>query len=148
VSNARRQRGMTLLVALVMLVVITLFAVSSINASSVNLQIVGNMQSQKTVEQNAQDAIEQLASSITPFNDAVANPELPPTVVTVNGVPVTLSTPRCLNAVPATGYSALSAIAPEDTAWEVNAELTDAVTGAATAVHQGLRIRLTAGNCV
>lgn len=147
-STFRRQRGTTLLVALIMLVIITLFAVSAINTSSVNLQIVGNMQVQKTMEQNAQDAIEQVSSSITPFNDAIANPNLAPTVVTVNNVAVTVSTPRCLGATPAAGYSALSATGPEDTDWEVNATVNDASSGAAVVVHQGLKIRLPAGNCI
>ncbi|MGQ0653174.1 MAG: pilus assembly PilX family protein [Betaproteobacteria bacterium] len=139
---------MTLLVALIMLVIITLFAVSSINTSSVNLRIVGNMQVQKTVEQSAQDAIEQVISSIAPFNEVIANPNLAPTVVTVNNLPVTVSRPQCLNFTPAAGYSALSALAPEDTDWEINATATDAASGAAAVVHQGLKIRLTAGNCV
>lgn len=147
-TTFRRQRGTTLLVALIMLVMITLFAVSAINTSSVNLQIVGNMQVQKTMEQNAQDAIEQISSSITPFNDAVANPNLGPTVVTMNNVPVTVSTPQCLSYAPAAGYSALSTLAPEDTNWEINAAVNDASSGAAAVIHQALKIRLTAGNCI
>ena len=40
----RAQRGATLLVALIMLVVLSLFVVSSMNTASTNLRVVGNMQ--------------------------------------------------------------------------------------------------------
>ena len=45
-SLKSRQRGATLLVTLIMLVVLTLFAVTAFNLSSVNLKIVGNFQAQ------------------------------------------------------------------------------------------------------
>jgi len=40
----KHQQGATLLVSLIILVVITMFAVTGINLSSVNLRIVGNAQ--------------------------------------------------------------------------------------------------------
>jgi Tfp pilus assembly protein PilX len=40
----RKQRGATLLVALIMLGVLMLFVVSSLNTSTTNLRVVGNMQ--------------------------------------------------------------------------------------------------------
>jgi Tfp pilus assembly protein PilX len=42
--NPSRSRGATLLVTLVMLIIITLFAVSAFNTSNTNLKLVGNMQ--------------------------------------------------------------------------------------------------------
>ena len=44
--SARRQKGMTLVVALVMLVVLTLLVVSAIRFGNINLRIAGNAQSE------------------------------------------------------------------------------------------------------
>ena len=56
----QRQSGATLIVALIMLIMMTVLAVSAINLSTINLKIVGNMQSQKAMDAAAQDAIEQI----------------------------------------------------------------------------------------
>ena len=55
--------------------------------------------------------------------------------------------PQCLFFEPTAGYSALSGIAPQDTYWDIAAVTTQSSTGASTEVHQGLEIRLPAGNC-
>ena len=137
----KRQSGATLVVSLIMLVILTLFAVSAINTSSVNLQVVGNMQILKTMESAAQNGIEQVISSIGSFN----TPQVQP--LTVDGYPVTVSKPQCLYTNPAKGYSALSGVAPVDTDWELNAKVNDPSSGAKAAIYQGVRIRLTAGAC-
>ncbi len=61
------QRGATLLISLVMLVMLTLFAISAIKLSSTNLQIVGNMQSRMEAEAAGKQAIEQVMSSAANF---------------------------------------------------------------------------------
>jgi Tfp pilus assembly protein PilX len=64
--NARfpaRQRGMTLLVALIMLVLMTLFAVSNFKMGNSSLQIVGNMQQRSQAMSAAQSTIEEVVSS-------------------------------------------------------------------------------------
>lgn len=69
--------------------------------------------------------------------------------------PVTLSDannfkvyrPQCLFFEPTAGYSALSGIAPQDTYWDIAAVASVSTTGASTEVHQGLEMRLPAGNC-
>ena len=140
-----RQRGVTLLVVLIMLVVMTLFAVSSINLSSINLKVVGNLQNQKTMEANAQQAIEALLNSPSAFVLTAAASS-----TTVNGMTVSLDKPVCLLATPAGGYSAVASVAaitPEDTDWELVARITDSLTSASAVIHQGVRIRMLAGNC-
>lgn len=141
--NARHaQQGATLIVSLVMLVVMTLFAVSAINLSSMNLKIVGNMQTQRLMEMSAQDAIERMVSTPTYYS-------LTPTTqnFTISGLAVAVTAPACVRSVPATGYSATSGISPEDNDWEFVATVTDGLTGAALALTQGVRIRMLAGNC-
>ncbi len=76
-AGIRRQEGATLVIALIMLVVITLLAVSSFGTTSMNLKVVGNMQSRGEALHAAQQAIETVISTpqfiANPAN-AVLNP--------------------------------------------------------------------------
>lgn len=141
--SARGQRGITLLVVLVMLVVLTLFGIAGINVSTSNLMVVGNMQSRKSNEAVALQGIETVLGSISYFNSpsgAVAF--TPPT-----GYTVTFANRSCLFAAPAAGYSAVQPIVPEDTNWEVRVSVTDTLSGASSAVTQGVKVRMLAGYC-
>jgi Tfp pilus assembly protein PilX len=70
--HPRRQRGATLVVSLIMLVLITLMAISSFTLGKSNLQIVGNMQQRQQAFAAAQDAVATVISTIqftlTPTN--------------------------------------------------------------------------------
>jgi Tfp pilus assembly protein PilX len=66
----RRQRGTTLVIALIMLVLLTLFAVSSLNTATTNLKVVGNMQARNEAINASQQVIETVIS--TP--QFIANP--------------------------------------------------------------------------
>lgn len=76
-TTLRRQKGATLLVALIMLTVLMMFVVSSLNTSTTNLKVVGNMQSKNEALVATQEAIETVISTpqfiSTPAN-AVLNP--------------------------------------------------------------------------
>jgi hypothetical protein len=76
-SFPRRQRGATLIVSLIMLVLITLLAVSSFNLGKGNVQIVGNMQQRTQAFAAAQQAVAKTISytqfTATPTN-AVPGP--------------------------------------------------------------------------
>jgi len=76
-SNIRTQQGMTLVVALVMLVMLTLFAVTAMNTGTTNLKVVGNMQARSEAVGAAQQLVETVLSTPTfisnPAN-AVVNP--------------------------------------------------------------------------
>ncbi|HZZ94581.1 MAG TPA: hypothetical protein VFE23_18605 [Usitatibacter sp.] len=67
-TPSRRQGGATLIVTLIMLVVITLFAVSAFNTSNVNLKVVGNMQSQAEGMSASQRTIEETLSHTDFYN--------------------------------------------------------------------------------
>lgn len=115
-----RQAGATLIVSLIMLMLITLMAVTSFRLMKGNLQIVGNMQQRNQGLSAAQGAIEQVISTTqfttTPTN-AVPNPCLQPntTCVDVNGDGVTDITVAvavsCVAVVPV----ALSSLNPNST---------------------------------
>jgi len=63
ISFGKRQRGATLIVSLIMLLMITLFAVSSFTLGKGNLQIVGNMQQRNQAFAAAQGAVATVISS-------------------------------------------------------------------------------------
>ena len=136
-----KQRGATLVVSLVMLVVITLFVLSSINLNTTNLRIIGNMQSKSALENYAQQAIEDALSNLANFNTPAAQN------VTVNGTPVAVSAPSCLGTSAASGYTAVWDTTLYDTNWVVNATVSDPATGATAVVTQGVRIRLPSNYC-
>ena len=139
----RRQRGITLLVVLVMLVVLTLFGIAGINVSTSNLNVVGNMQSRKSNEAVALQGIETVLSTIAYFN----SPTAAVTFAAPSGYTATFANRSCLFAAPATGYSAVQPIVPEDTNWEVRVSVTDSISGASTGVTQGVKVRMLAGYC-
>jgi len=140
----KRERGATLLVVLVMLVVITLLGISGIKMGTASLQVVGNMQARKFTENWAQQASEQVMNTITPFNSPTA-------AVTITGLPSgltpTVTSRTCMYSAPASGYSAVSTIAPEDNIWEYEVTIVDTFTGARSHVVQGAKIRQLASSC-
>jgi hypothetical protein len=167
-----RQRGTTLVVVMIMLVVLTLLAVAGMRMSSSSLQIVGNMQARKFVENVASQTIEDVMNSIAPFNNptadvivrtggvTVAVPHTP--VVLPPGIqpgPVYKALPSpaglkvavyqrvCLFSAPASGYSAVQPIVPEDNLWEFKVVVLDDFTQANTTMVQGAKIRQLAFSC-
>lgn len=71
------QRGATLVIALVMLVLLTLFALTALNTGTTNLRVVGNMQARSEAMGTAQQTIETVLSTPTFISDpanAVVNP--------------------------------------------------------------------------
>lgn len=158
----RRQRGVTLLISLIMLLVLTLFAVSMIRLSNTDVVVVGNMQSQRALEAVAQQAIETDLNSAAFYNDQIngtgcwASSATSATFgssscfsgASTNGYTVTLDKPKCIYTQKSTGYSAISNVAPDDDFFEVEATATDPLTGATTDVVQGVKVTLPTGNCV
>jgi Tfp pilus assembly protein PilX len=69
-----RQRGSTLIVALVMLILMTLVALAAINMSTGNLRIVGNMQYQMEAASAAQAAINTVISSAANTEEPSTSP--------------------------------------------------------------------------
>ena len=72
-----RQQGVTLIVAMIMLVLLTLLALTSFNVTKSNLQVVSNMQQRDEAVAAAREVIEETISSTRFFNtpgDVLANP--------------------------------------------------------------------------
>lgn len=60
---ARRQQGATLIIALIMLVLLSLFAVSSLNTAKTNVLVVGNMQMRNEALNASQETVEKVIST-------------------------------------------------------------------------------------
>jgi Tfp pilus assembly protein PilX len=120
----RRQRGITLVTALIMLVLLTLLALTTFNLGKSNLQIVSNMQQHDEAQAAANEVIEEAISNtrffVTPDN-ILANPCGAPNqrCVDTNGdgtddVKVVIAQhPKCVKA-PVIKNSALDLAQPED----------------------------------
>ncbi len=137
-----RQRGMTLIMAMIMLVVLTLLALTSFNLGKSNLQIVSNMQQRDAAVAAAHEVLEQTISNTRFFEspDAVmTNPCGDPnsSCVDVNGdgtadVKVTLTPkPACVKVAPIK-VDKLDLKAQDDRDCSVNESQTFGVAGAAT----------------
>lgn len=142
----QRQRGLTLVIALIFLVILTLFAVSGVNTGIVNLRTANNQQMMVEAEFAAQQQIEVVLNSVAPFESVAASPTT--TNVDVNGdgyndFTVVTQPPKCLSIQPAAGYSyEFAASAPKDTVWEVVAAASDNVFGTSVTLRQGVKIRM------
>lgn len=167
-TPARRQQGITLFVALIILVMITLLAVSSFRGSNTNLKVVSSMQGRQEAIASAQAVIENVISSPY-FSEEPAIVAATPQTIDINNdgtvdYTVTLApVPSCLRARPTVpaqldlanandrpclgsaraGAGAIASFC-SDTVWEISANTTDRITGAATTVRQGVALRVAA----
>lgn len=146
------QRGATLVVGLIMLLLFTLVVASAFSLSSTNLKAVGNMQARDEALAAANLAIERVAES--PFTDA---PNAESINVDLNRDSVTdyvveIATPVCVQVteIPVTvgGYESgvrsniTTPPSQWNTLWDITATVTDPVSGASVKVRSGVRVLL------
>jgi FlaG/FlaF family flagellin (archaellin) len=147
------QRGATLVIGLIMMVLITLIVVNAFTLSSSNLKSVGNMQVRQETIAAAHQSIETTISETPAFYTAL-NTRTFTVDINKDGTPdytVTLAPPVCFSA------TRVSEAAPSDvelpvtmqtgaewnTDWEMDATVTDSASGAAVRMREGVRVRLT-----
>ncbi|HEU0220453.1 MAG TPA: PilX N-terminal domain-containing pilus assembly protein [Gallionella sp.] len=168
----KQQRGSTLLVALVMLVLLTLIALSAMNATTTSIQVVGNAQFREEANTAAQQAIESIISSN--FTASPAASSVAVTFGAANYT-AQVETPTCTSSIGLTNADLNPAIAADAVClgsgaasntgimgasgvlaptaqswcykqqWDIRTTVADSNTGANTAVHQGVFIRVPAG---
>jgi Tfp pilus assembly protein PilX len=167
----RIQTGSTLLVSMIMLVVLTLLVAFSIRMSSSNLRIAGNSQYQAEASSATQEAVEKVIEQIKVTEDlsliAAQNVTVTtgPVSYTVNvqamntckvEVPVLNSSLNpanandvpCFegvdgdNAIKADGTMVSKPSACKQQQWDIQAGVTDTVTGAKVSQVQGISIRV------
>jgi hypothetical protein len=149
-----RQRGATLVVGLIMLVLITLVVSSAFMLSSTNLKSVGNMQYRDEAIAAANVAIEEVISSDAIFFAPVKKIGIP-----VGDYSVDVAAPVCLYATEvatSTSNDPNAAVHSEgaggapvsgapgflDTYWDIAATVNDTLSGTRVTTHQGIKITL------
>lgn len=151
-----RQRGASLIIALVLLTLLALLVLGSFNLSSSNLVAVGNMQRRDEAAAATVQLIED-AVAVQLKNDATTGLVAPSTdQLVTNGFQVDLEMPRCIEVISTTSGSPVSvgtsvtlgpgfsASVSYDTLWEFKSTATD-TSGLGTKVVtvQGVRVILT-----
>lgn len=128
-ATPRRQKGATLLVGLIMLVLLTLMAVTSFRLGKSNLLIVGNMQFRNETVRAAEEAIEVAISSPT----SVTGPSSGSVDINADGVPdvTTTVTPTLMQAFVRTNNQ-LNLANPNDLGCALGQAQAFGVVGAAT----------------
>ncbi len=171
-TSLKQQRGSTLIVGIIMLIVITLLVVYSIRAGNTNLRIAGNMQFQAEAFAATQQGVERVIDQIR-TTDLISSIPAQTIPVTVNGLTYNVQTSpmtKCLMDVPVLNTS-LKTDVPEDVAcidgdngrdaplgpnglpipvpsacknqvWEVQANVTENMSGATMTQVQGIAIRV------
>ena len=150
IASKHSQRGMTLLVGMIMLVLITMMVTTAFTMSTSNLKAVGNMQAHDQAIAAANIALEQVLSS--PFTTT-------PQAETINvdnnndgttDYVVAIAMPVCVRASleyfltqNSEGIDIPTTVNQWNTIWDVVAVVTDANTGANTTVSAGMRVLLT-----
>lgn len=146
------QRGVTLFVSLILLLLITLMVTTAFMLSNTNLKSVGNMQSRDEAIAAANQAIEQLISSSTFTNSPAAEQvEVDINNDKITDYVVSIATPVCTRASIDTAASpssitlgaAMSTISSWNTLWDIEATVNDVKSGAKTTVRTGTRVLLT-----
>ena len=151
-SFARYQRGATLIVGLIMLVLITLMVTSAFILSNGNLKAVGNMQFKDEAVSAANTAIEKsfgLSSIPVGYTD----------FVDIGAIRYTVAMTRsCLReeaiaiaSTPGGGSSVTLGFSPSVkdyfVLWDYDATVTDSATGTTARVRQGIHQRLSQTQC-
>jgi hypothetical protein len=155
-----RQRGVTLIVGLIMLILITLMVTTAFTLNTSNLKSVGNMQFRNESVSAANKAIEQVVGTSFP-SGFITVPAATSVTYDINNddvvdYRVSVDQPVCVEASVVAGTSgsggcsgirggALAGCASPNYSllWDVRATVADAVSGSSVVVRQGVRMEVT-----
>ena len=96
----RRERGATLVIGMIMLVLLTLFVIAAVNMSTINLRVMGNTQARNEAIGAAQQAIEQVITTDFPKNPVASTITVDVTGDGTSDYSVAIAIPACLNSIP------------------------------------------------
>lgn len=145
ISSVHAQRGATLVVGLVMLLVFTLLASGAFNLSSTNLKVVENLQVREESIAAANVAIEQvLETSFVGSGLQTMAVNLSPAGRQYS---VRIQPPVCIKATLGQNVSpsSVNLSLPGNTwntVWQLTADVDDALSGGTTRVRSGVRVLL------
>jgi hypothetical protein len=169
----KQQRGATLIISLIMLMVVTMLVVYSIRSGNTNLRIAGNMQFQAEATAATQQGVERVIDQIK-TTDLISMIPAQTFPITMNGLTYNVQTApmnKCLLSVPVLN-SSLSKFVTDDVpcfesnigdlpldpdgkfpptpsacnsqVWEIQSSVTDPMSGASLTQVQGVTIRVPA----
>ncbi len=155
---ARRQKGVTLIVGLILLILITLMVTMAFTLNTANLKSIGNMQFRNESIAAANKAIEQVIGTNFPIGFTSVPPAQTLTFDINNDgtadYTVAVAVPTCVQATQVAGFTGggacCGARAPicncgtpfYSTMWDVQATVTDALSGANVVIRQGFRMEV------
>lgn len=155
-----RQRGVTLIVGLIMLILITLMVTTAFTLNTSNLKSVGNMQFRNESVSAANKAIEQVVGDSFPTG-FITVPAATTVTYDINNdgnvdYRVGVAQPVCVEATQVAGSSGAGGCsgirggilagcsAPNySLLWDVRATVNDEVSGSSVVVRQGVRMEVT-----
>jgi len=150
ISYRSRQRGVALVIGMIMLVLLTIIVISAVNSGMMGLRIAGNVQAQDEARALAQQAIEKHISNYANFYPTpmgVASTGYDIDNNGANDYNVVVATPVCKRAaqqIPPKTLQCASGVKSGvycwDVLWEVKASATDSKSGASQIVTQGVSI--------
>lgn len=167
------QAGITLVVSLIMLIVLTLLVVSAIRFGNINLKISGNAQTEAEASAATQVAIEKMLQEVLAAEKIDAIAAQPEMVVSTGGASykVNVSKPACIlskniankdldpskeadrvcfegadgdRPLGPDGKPTAAPTACKEQQWDIEARLTDASSGADVTMLQGIALRVPA----
>jgi Tfp pilus assembly protein PilX len=151
-DSLRRQRGATLVMAMIMVMLLSLLLVGAFNLSNTNLKTVGNMQWRDESVAAANQVLEQVVSST--FYNATTDQTFS-VDIDKNGstdYSVVVSPATCIRAVQTADESpsdvelgtSMSSGAFWNTYWDIKATVTDPTSGTSIVVREGVRVQMSA----
>jgi Tfp pilus assembly protein PilX len=167
-----QQRGATLVIAMIMLVLLTLFVLSAVSMNNMNFKVMGNEQWRNEALAAGQQAIEQVASTDFPSAPAAKTINVDVNGDGTNDYTVAVAKPVCQNTIPiklveldvrlAADIPCFgSGVSPApglpiggagnslcaNTQWDITATATDSSSNSGTSVtvHQGIGQRVPIG---
>lgn len=153
------QRGISLIVGMIMLLLITLMSTAAFTLSTTNSKLVGNIQFRDEAIASVNIALEQASITLLPtgFTTLPTGPTIYTIDINNDGVTdysVSIAIPACIQSQlgGSAGEIGGSSVSLGDTfsgtgnyyntMWDIAANLTDAISGTTIEIHQGLRIAL------
>jgi len=172
ISNRLSQHGATLTIAMIMLVLLTLFVLAAMNMTNMNFKVMGNEQARNEALAAGQQAIEQVASTNFPAAPVASTVNVDVNGDGTNDYVVAVAKPVCQNSIPiklvelditkagdipcfGSGVSPAPGVPMggsgnslcANTQWDISATVTDPTTntGTTVTVHQGIGQRVPIG---
>lgn len=159
ICKLSRQKGISLIVGMIMLMLITLATTVAFNLSTVNFKVVSNMQFRDEAIAAANKGLEQAINTVfsTGFTSLPTSPTIYTLDINNDGKPeysISIGIPECIQSSQVAGGGGTEGSSQSlgnnfsandpfySTQWDIAATVTDSVSGTSIEIHQGVRVSL------